>query len=98
MITAGETFSMEDVMADKFSTYSLVADRVLDDLIATAYDFSDRDQAREFFTRLTSLYKNWNYSGHETPAYQRYREEMEELAGRFGGQPERRAADRSAKD
>jgi V/A-type H+-transporting ATPase subunit A len=67
-------------------------------LIDNKYDFADRDTARDFFTQLTSMYKNWNYSGHETPAYQRYREEMEELAGRFGGQPERRAADRSAKD
>jgi acyl-homoserine-lactone acylase len=42
MITARDAFSMEDIMADKFSTHSLIADRVLDDLIAaTAYSESE---------------------------------------------------------
>jgi len=42
MITARDTFSMEDIMADKFSTHSLIADRVLGDLIAaTAYSESE---------------------------------------------------------
>lgn len=39
MITARDSFSMADVMADKYSTHSLVADRVLDDLIAAAQQY-----------------------------------------------------------
>jgi V/A-type H+-transporting ATPase subunit A len=51
------------------------------ELIDTEYDFKDRDGAREFFTRITGLYKNWNYAAPDSPDHQRYREEIRALAG-----------------
>jgi len=69
----------------------------LKDLIDSEYDFADRDQARDFFTQLTSLYKNWNYSAPDSADYERYRSEMTQLADqhrtraegeRAGGAPE----------
>ena len=54
--------------------------RFLKDLIDSEYDFADRDQARDFFTKVTSLYKNWNYAAPDTPDYQRYRDEITQLA------------------
>ena len=52
----------------------------LKDLIERRYTFHTKDEARDFFTRVTGLYKNWNYSAPDTPAYERYRKEIEELA------------------
>ena len=54
----------------------------------------ERDDAREFFTRLTSLYKNWNYSPAGSEDYRRYKEEIATLTQRHEGRPERRSADR----
>jgi V/A-type H+-transporting ATPase subunit A len=53
---------------------------LLKKLLQQEYRFQDRDEARDFFTRLTGLYKNYNYSAPETPEYARYRREIEELA------------------
>lgn len=49
-------------------------------LVDREYAFAGKDQVRDFFTRLTGLYKNWNYSAPESPDYARYRGEMEQLA------------------
>jgi V/A-type H+-transporting ATPase subunit A len=57
--------------------------RFLLGLMDRPYAFREREQARDFFTRLASLYKNWNYSARDSVAYQRYREEMEALAAQF---------------
>ncbi|MFC1995166.1 penicillin acylase family protein, partial [Chloroflexota bacterium] len=46
MITSRDTFSMEDVMVDKYSTHSLIADRIVDDLIAAATS-SESETAKE---------------------------------------------------
>ena len=57
--------------------------RLLRSLIDQAYRFKDRDQARDFFTRLTGLYKNWNYSRPESTDFTRYRKEIEDLATQY---------------
>ncbi|WP_454062033.1 V-type ATP synthase subunit A [Candidatus Nitrospira salsa] len=57
--------------------------RLLKSLIDQDYRFKDRDQTREFFTRLTGLYKNWNYSRSKSSEYERYRQEIEELATQY---------------
>lgn len=49
-------------------------------LLTREYQFSDKEEIREFFTRLTGLYKNFNYSAPNSPDYQRYKREIEELA------------------
>jgi V/A-type H+-transporting ATPase subunit A len=54
--------------------------RLIKRLIDRDYAFPDRDQAREFFTRVIGLYKNWNYSPPESPEYAKYKHEIEEAA------------------
>ena len=56
---------------------------LLKGLIQQNYQFKDKDEAREFFTRLIGLYKNYNYSSPESPDYARYRQEIEELAAQY---------------
>jgi V/A-type H+/Na+-transporting ATPase subunit A len=51
--------------------------RLLTSLIDHDYDFQNRDDAREFFTKLIGLYKNWNYSPPGSPDYQRYKREID---------------------
>jgi V/A-type H+-transporting ATPase subunit A len=45
------------------------------------FEFDDKDRVREFFTRLTGLYKNLNYSVHESPEHADYRRQIEERLG-----------------
>jgi V/A-type H+-transporting ATPase subunit A len=45
--------------------------------------FDDREQARDFFTRLTGHYKNLNYSPQDSSDYAKYREEIAQLADQF---------------
>jgi V/A-type H+-transporting ATPase subunit A len=49
-------------------------------LIETPYDFSSKEEARNYFTKLTGLYKNWNYSAEGTDEYARYKKDIEQLA------------------
>jgi V/A-type H+-transporting ATPase subunit A len=49
-------------------------------LIDREYNFQDKEAARDFFTRITGLYKNMNYSVTGTPEFERCRKEIEELA------------------
>jgi V/A-type H+-transporting ATPase subunit A len=58
---------------------------LLKGLIIRDYAFRDKDDAREFFTRLTSLYKNLNYTPVESPEYARYQQELETLAAQYAG-------------
>jgi len=68
--------------------------RFLKQLIDTNYGFDDRDSARDFFTQLTSLYKNWNYSAMDSSNYQRLRDEISALSQQHESHPERRSAER----
>jgi len=54
--------------------------QLLKGLIDREYQFGDKDEARDFFTRITGAYKNLNYSPEESPDYQRYRQEILEQA------------------
>ncbi|MEO8497885.1 MAG: V-type ATP synthase subunit A, partial [Planctomycetota bacterium] len=49
-------------------------------LVDRDYGFKNRDEARDFFTRVIGLYKNWNYSPPESPEYEKYKQEIEEAA------------------
>ncbi len=49
------------------------------EIIEAEYAIDDRDEARDFFTRLISLYKNLNYSPDDTAEYDRYLREIREL-------------------
>ena len=57
--------------------------QLLKGLIQRDYRFHDKDEARDFFTRITGLYKNFNYSPRESPEYGRYRKEIEDLAAKY---------------
>jgi V/A-type H+-transporting ATPase subunit A len=63
----------------------LASFQVLKGLIEREYVFHEKEEARDFFTRLTGLYKNWNYSSSDAPEYQRYQQEIEALAGQYAG-------------
>lgn len=58
--------------------------QLLKGLIDASYDFKDKDETRDFFTELTSLYKNWNYSAPESVEFNRYRKSIVELAALHG--------------
>ena len=58
--------------------------RLLKRLIDTGYNFKDKDEARSFFTELTSHYKNWNYSAPGSTEFDRYRKEIVDLAVKHG--------------
>jgi V/A-type H+-transporting ATPase subunit A len=50
------------------------------EIIEAEYAIDDRDETRDFFTRLTSLFKNLNYSPDDSAEYLRYLKEIRELA------------------
>ena len=54
--------------------------QLLKGIISKDYEFSEKDQVREFFTRLTGVFKNLNYSPSNSPDYQRYKQEVEQLS------------------
>ncbi len=48
-------------------------------LIDRQYQFRDKNQVREYFTRLTGLFKNLNYSPSDSDDYRRYLDQIDEL-------------------
>jgi V/A-type H+/Na+-transporting ATPase subunit A len=63
-------------------------------LIDRQYQFRDKDQVRDYFTRLTGLFKNLNYSPSDSADYRRYIAQIEELEGAYyaGAKPAPEAA------
>ncbi|WP_036281391.1 hypothetical protein [Methylomicrobium lacus] len=56
---------------------------LLKKLIAADFKFQDKNEARDFFTKITGLYKNWNYSRADSPDYERYGKDIEQLAYQY---------------
>lgn len=52
-------------------------------LVERDYRFDDKEQARDYFTRLTSLLKNLNYSQTESEDYDRYLSEIAKLETKY---------------
>lgn len=50
------------------------------ELVHREYDFDGKGAAREFFIKLTGLFKNFNYAPPESPEYKRLLHEMASLA------------------
>ncbi len=48
-------------------------------LIDREYRFKDKEQVRDYFTRLTGLFKNLNYSPSDSDDYRRYIKQIEKL-------------------
>ena len=51
------------------------------DLINRQYHFPDKSAVRDYFVRLTGLFKNLNYSREETPEYKELLKKIVDLAG-----------------
>jgi len=49
------------------------------DIVERQYRFEDKNQAREFFTRLTGLYRNYNYSVVGSDEMRRFKDLINEL-------------------
>jgi V/A-type H+-transporting ATPase subunit A len=56
-------------------------------LVQRDYPFRDKEEARRFFTQLTGLFKNLNYSAMGAPEYATYREQIDELVKTLGRTP-----------
>lgn len=56
---------------------------LLKDLITREYKFKDKNECREFFTKVTGDYKNFNYSPTDSPDYKKYLEGMRAEADKF---------------
>ncbi len=52
-------------------------------LLLTDYRFEDKEAVQEYFTTLTGLYKNLNYSATGSVDYARHQQQIEELSRRF---------------
>ena len=50
------------------------------DLVTREYKFDDKEQVRDYFLRLTGIFKNFNYSSEDSPDRAKYLKQMEELA------------------
>jgi V/A-type H+-transporting ATPase subunit A len=53
-------------------------------LVQRDYPFADKGEAHRFFTRLTGLFKNLNYTPRNSPEYGRYLAQIEELVKTLG--------------
>ena len=52
-------------------------------LIRQNYNFADKDQVRDYFMKLTGLFKNMNYAHFRSPEYNSYMEKIQELRSQF---------------
>jgi V/A-type H+-transporting ATPase subunit A len=57
--------------------------RLLYELVTADYRFDDKDQARDFFTRITGLFRNLNYAKTSMPEYPQYRDQIRALSDRY---------------
>jgi V/A-type H+-transporting ATPase subunit A len=57
----------------------LLFDRI-DRILTRDYGFAGKDEVRDWFTRLTGLFKNLNYAATDSPEYRRLLEDIESLA------------------
>ncbi|HET8698897.1 MAG TPA: V-type ATP synthase subunit A [Gammaproteobacteria bacterium] len=61
-------------------------------LAARDYPFDGKEEARNFFTTLTGLLKNLNYTAYDAPEYAAKRAEIDELVQTLGRRPAASAA------
>jgi V/A-type H+-transporting ATPase subunit A len=80
-------FLQQDAFDDVDASMSLERQQksfqLLKKLIEAEYRFKDREEAREYFTRIMGAYKNLNYSPEASTDYDRYRQEIEALASEY---------------
>lgn len=49
---------------------------LLKGIVDRTYTFEDKEKSRDFFTKITSFYKNLNYSPHNSPEYADYKNKI----------------------
>jgi len=49
-------------------------------IVTQDYDFADKDEVRDHFTRLTGLFKNFNYAAPDSPDYVSLLKQIDDLA------------------
>ncbi len=54
------------------------------DLVGKEYHFSDKPQIQDYFTRLTGLFKNFNYAREDSPEYVDLLSQIDQLAEQLG--------------
>jgi V/A-type H+-transporting ATPase subunit A len=77
--------AFDDVDASSPLERQLESFRLVRGIIDRELHFDDKEKAREFFTHLTGLYKNLNYSAAGTDEYDNYRRQIDEL---LSGEPQ----------
>ncbi len=60
---------------------------LLKSILEKDFKFPAKEAAREFFTRLTGIYKNFNYSPEKSAEFTRYYQEINDLVAAQLGQP-----------
>ena len=74
----------------RYASNSALAERQVErfglvrSLIQRDYPFKDKEEARQFFTKLSALFKNLNYSASNTEEYKSYRSQVDELVKTLG--------------
>jgi V/A-type H+-transporting ATPase subunit A len=53
---------------------------LVNDLVNRHYQFKDKEAARDYFTKLTGLFKNLNYAQEDSPEHTDYLKQIQELA------------------
>jgi V/A-type H+-transporting ATPase subunit A len=56
-------------------------------LVNQEYNFNDKGQIHDYFTRLTGLFKNFNYAGKNSPEYSDLLNNIDQLAESMGVLP-----------
>lgn len=52
---------------------------LLNDLVTSPLDFTSKDDAKRFFNRLTSSYKNMNYAAFDSAEFKRFEKEVRDM-------------------
>ncbi len=50
------------------------------DLVTRSYGFADKEAVRDYFTKLTGLFKNFNYAAEDSPDYDGLLKQIDDLA------------------
>jgi V/A-type H+-transporting ATPase subunit A len=61
--------------------------KLLKEIVDQEFAFETTEETREVFTRLTGLYKNWNYAPRESPQYESLPAEIRELVAKHRTRP-----------
>jgi V/A-type H+-transporting ATPase subunit A len=75
--------AFDDVDVSMSRERQLESFQLLKSIIEREYKFEDKDATRDFFTRLTGLYKNYNYSAPDSKEYKGYMKQIEELVAKY---------------